>query len=118
MRFLLGDPGSDLTKSREKDEGVTLTLSTRIQVTLAELEKIKKQPGIEARYSSGHAHLSVFRFDDDMIVTPLLTHSVGHDAPTLHLRRQQDDGIFERFASHTEELWKRGAPVWEEARNG
>ncbi|GLV73286.1 transcriptional regulator [Streptomyces hygroscopicus subsp. hygroscopicus] len=118
VRFLLGEPNSDLTKSREKDEEVALTLSTRIQVTLAELEKIKKQPGIEARYSNGHAHLSVFRFDDDMIVTPLLTHSVGHDAPTLHLRRQQDDGIFDRFASHTEELWKRGAPVWGEERNG
>jgi hypothetical protein len=42
-------------------------------------------------------------FDDDMIVTPLLTHRVGHDAPMLHLRRHQDDGLFDRFASHTEE---------------
>jgi hypothetical protein len=49
-----------------------------------------------------------------MIVTPLLTHSVGHDAPTLRLRRHQDDGMFDRFASHVEELWARGRPVWEE----
>ncbi|MGC9442342.1 hypothetical protein [Streptomyces sp. WG5] len=49
-----------------------------------------------------------------MIVTPLLTHSVGHDALTLHLRRQQDDGMFDRFDSHVEELWARGTPVWEE----
>ncbi|MFD4259923.1 hypothetical protein ACFWR9_20425 [Streptomyces sp. NPDC058534] len=68
----------------------------------------------QARFSSGHAYLSVFRFDDDMIVTPLLTHSVGHDAPTLHLRRHQDDGLFDRFAAHVEELWTRGTPVWEE----
>jgi hypothetical protein len=81
------DPDSDLTRSREQDEAAALTLSTRIRVTLSELEKVRSQPGIGARYSDGHAHLSVFRFDDDMIVTPLLTHSVGHDAPTLHLRR-------------------------------
>ncbi|WFB09714.1 XRE family transcriptional regulator [Streptomyces sp. LX-29] len=118
VRFLVGDPDSELTKSREDDEGVALSLSTRIRVTLAELEKIKGQPGIEAKYSSGHAHLSVFRFDDDMIVTPLLTHSVGHDAPTLHLRRRQDDGIFDRFASHVEELWERGTPVGGEVRDG
>jgi len=56
----------------------------------------------------------VFRFDEAMIVTPLLTHSVGHDAPTLRLYRQQDDGMFDRFASHVEELRSRGRTVWEE----
>ncbi|MGW1323880.1 hypothetical protein ACWD64_15245 [Streptomyces antibioticus] len=114
VRFIVGDPDSELTRSREEDEDVALTLSTRIRVTLAELEKIRSWPGIEARFSGGHAHLSVFLFDNDMIVTPLLPHSVGHDAPTLHLHRQQDDGMFDRFASHVEELWGRGRPVWEE----
>ncbi|MGW5126668.1 DUF5919 domain-containing protein [Streptomyces sp. NPDC004069] len=110
VRFLVGDPDSDVTLAREQDEGVALALSTRIRVTLAELEKVKDD--VDARFSSGHTHLSVFRFDDDMIVTPLLTHSVGHDAPTLHLHRYQDDGLFDRFASHVEELWSRGRPVW------
>ncbi|MFB7461728.1 DUF5919 domain-containing protein [Streptomyces sp. NPDC056188] len=114
VRFLVGNPDGELTRAREGDEGVALTLSTRIRVTLSELERIRGQ-GVGARFSDGHAHLSVFRFDDDMIVTPLLTHSVGHDAPTLHLRRHQDDGMFDRFAAHVEELWNRGAPVWEEA---
>ncbi|MEV5506286.1 DUF5919 domain-containing protein [Streptomyces orinoci] len=112
VRFLLGHPESDLTRAREREEDVALTLSTRIRVTLAELEKIREQAGISAKYSDGHAYLSVFRFDDDMIVTPLLTHHVGHDAPTLHLRRHQDDGMFDRFAAHVEELWNRGTPVW------
>ncbi|MFJ1645904.1 DUF5919 domain-containing protein [Streptomyces sp. NPDC088258] len=118
VRFLLGDPESELTRLREKDEGVKLTLSTRIRVTLAELEKIKGQQGIDARYSRGNAYSSVFRFDDDMIVTPLLTHNVGHDAPTLHLRRHQDDGIFDRFASHVEELWNRSTAAWGDAHHG
>ncbi|MFI9200583.1 DUF5919 domain-containing protein [Streptomyces sp. NPDC053048] len=118
VRFLVGEPDSALTRAREEDEGVPLTLSTRIRVTLAELEKIRNQSGIEARFSGGHAHLSVFRFDDDMIVTPLLTHRVGHDAPTLHLRRCQNDGMFDRFASHVEELWRNGTSVWEGDRHG
>lgn len=112
VRFIVGDPDSAVTRQREADEGVPLSLSTRIRVTLAELEKARGY--VDARFSSGHTHLSVFRFDDDMIVTPLLTHSVGHDAPTLHLRRVQADGMFDRFASHVEELWNRGTPVWEE----
>ncbi|MFJ6730446.1 DUF5919 domain-containing protein [Streptomyces sp. NPDC091281] len=111
VRFLVGDPESDLTRAREQEEDVALTLSTRIRVTLSELEKLQGHD-IAARFSTGHAYLSVFRFDDDMIVTPLLTHSVGHDAPTLHLRRHQDNGMFDRFADHVEELWTRGTPVW------
>ncbi|WP_414169364.1 DUF5919 domain-containing protein [Streptoverticillium reticulum] len=118
VRFLVGRPDSDLTRTREQDEGVALTLSTRIRVTLAELEKLKDQHGIRARFSDGHSHLSVFRFDDDMIVTPLLTHHVGHDAPTLHLRRHQDNGLFDRFASHTEELWNNGTPLWGDNTHG
>ncbi|MFI9648128.1 DUF5919 domain-containing protein [Streptomyces sp. NPDC052040] len=46
VRFLVGEPDSEATRSREEDEGVALTLSTRIRVTLAELEKIRAQPGI------------------------------------------------------------------------
>lgn len=116
VRMLIGDPDSDLTRARERDEGAALPLSVRIRVTLAELEKIGGQAGIDARFSSGHAYMSIFRFDDDMIVTPLLTHSVGHDAPTLHLRRHQDDGLFDRFASHVDELWRRGTQVGHDER--
>lgn len=120
VRFLVGDPDSEVTAARERDEGVPLTLSVRIRVTLAELEKIKDVPGVEARFTTGHSHLSVFRFDNDMIVTPLLTHRVGHDAPMLHIRRHQDDGMFDRFATHTEELWADALPVWgsEDADHG
>ncbi|MET9252696.1 XRE family transcriptional regulator [Streptomyces sp. NPDC003717] len=112
VRFVVGDPDSELTRSRERDENVPLTLSTRIRVTLAELAKL--DGAVAARFSDGHAYLSVFRFDDAMIVTPLLPYSVGHDAPTLYLRRHQNDGMFDRFATHVEELWTRGRPVRED----
>ncbi|MFD7643970.1 hypothetical protein ACFV4P_25340 [Kitasatospora sp. NPDC059795] len=72
-----------------------LTLSTRIDVTLSELAK-PKDTSVEARYETGHVSLSVFRLDDDMIVT----------------RRTQDDGVFDRFAGHVEDLWGRGHDVW------
>lgn len=115
VRFLLGDPNSDVTRAREEEESVPLTLSTRIAVTLAELEKLRPLAGgIEARYETGHVNLSVFRFDDEMIVTPILARHVGHDSPMFHIRRSQADGMFDRFAAHTEELWSRGRPVWKE----
>ncbi|MFF0409043.1 XRE family transcriptional regulator [Kitasatospora sp. NPDC004745] len=111
IRFVLGDPASPVTRQRESEEDVPLTLSTRIEVTLSELAKLR-DTSIETRYETGHVSLSAFRFDDDMIVTPLLPGRIGHDAPMMHLRRCQDDGVFDRFAGHIEDLWAKGRDVW------
>ncbi|MFJ8627468.1 XRE family transcriptional regulator [Kitasatospora sp. NPDC093550] len=111
IRFVLGDPASPVTRQREMEEDVPLTLSTRIEVTLSELAKLR-DTNIEARYETGHVSLSAFRFDNDMIVTPLLPGRIGHDAPMMHFRRAQDDGVFDRFAGHIEDLWAKGRDVW------
>lgn len=113
VRFLLGDPDSDVTRRREDVEQTALTVSTRIRITLEHLHHLGGIEGLEARYSAheGHISLSVFRFDDQMLVTPHLSNLVGHDSPMLHLIRRQDDGMFDRFAQHVESLWSAGRPV-------
>ncbi|MEU3568653.1 DUF5919 domain-containing protein [Kitasatospora sp. NPDC036755] len=116
VRFLLGDPASETTRQRERIEGVALTVSTRIRITLEHLEKLSGVEGVEARFSSpddgpNHVGLSVFRFDQDALVTPHLARVVGHDSPMMHLRRSQDGGMFDRFVEHAEELWDRGSPT-------
>ncbi|MFK0045388.1 XRE family transcriptional regulator [Streptomyces sp. NPDC090741] len=118
VRFLIGDPDSPVTAAREAEEGVPLTLSTRIAVTLNELEKLRDVSTIEGRFETGHVNLSVFRFDDEMIVTPILARRVGHDSPMMHLRRRQADGMFDRFAAHVEELWSRGREIREVRSDG
>lgn len=118
IRFLVGDPDSPVTRAREAEEGVPLTLSTRIAVTISELERLRPVGNIEGRFETGHVNLSVFRFDDEMIVTPILARRVGHDSPMLHLRRSQPDGMFDRFVDHVEELWGRGRNVWEAPEHG
>ncbi|MDT0447293.1 XRE family transcriptional regulator [Streptomyces johnsoniae] len=113
VRFLLGEPGSDVARRREAVEKTALTVSTRIRITLEHLARLTDVDGLEARYSEAEQHisLSVFRFDDQMLVTPHLARLVGHDSPLLHLRRLQDDGMFDRFAAHVETLWAEGRPV-------
>ncbi|MEU2434438.1 XRE family transcriptional regulator [Streptomyces sp. NPDC007861] len=116
VRFLLGNPDGPVTRQREAIEDVALSVSTRIKVTLENLERLGPVEGLETRLSSvddamNHVSLSVFRFDHDALVTPHLARLVGHDSPLLHLRRQGEGGMFDRFAEHAEELWGRGAPL-------
>ncbi|MFE0701996.1 XRE family transcriptional regulator [Streptomyces sp. NPDC058872] len=116
VRFLLGDPAGEVTRQRETIEGVPLLVSTRIRITLDELERLGPVKGVEARFSAAedavnHVGLSVFRFDEEALVTPHLARLVGHDSPLLHLRRHTEGGMFDRFAEHAEELWERATPV-------
>ncbi|MFD7582420.1 DUF5919 domain-containing protein [Kitasatospora sp. NPDC059811] len=116
VRFLLGDPDSDTTRQREQVEDVALTVSTRIRVTLENLAKLSGTEGFEARFSApddgpNHVGLSVFRFDEHALVTPHLARAVGHDSPLMHLRRSGENGMFDRFAEHVEELWSRGGDI-------
>lgn len=113
VRFLLGDPDGDTTRNREAVEDVALRVSTRIRITLEHLGRLGSHERLETRFSApadaaNHVSLSVFRFDDQALVTPHLARLVGHDSPLLHLRRCGDGGMFDRFAEHAEELWSRG----------
>jgi transcriptional regulator with XRE-family HTH domain len=116
IRFLLGDPDSEITRQREAIEDTALSVSTRIKITLENLARLGDTEGVEARYSApedgpNHVSLSVFRFDAQALVTPHLARLVGHDSPLMHLRHRDDGGMFDRFAEHAEELWTRGRPV-------
>lgn len=111
VRFLIGDPDSDVTRRREEVEQVPLTVSTRIRITLDELAKLTGLPRVEVRYGDEHVAMSVFVFDDQMLVATHLAHLVGHDSPLLHLQRHQEDGLYDRFAYHVNELWNNGRPV-------
>ncbi|MGW1195097.1 XRE family transcriptional regulator [Streptomyces sp. NPDC002536] len=119
IRFLLGDPDGRVTGQREAIEDVAFKVSTRIRISLDELAKLSGLSGLsglEVRFSSeedatNHVGLSVFRFDEQALVTPHLARLVGHDSPMLHLRRLQEGGLFDRFTEHVEELWERGRTV-------
>ncbi|MDW5330365.1 XRE family transcriptional regulator [Plantactinospora sp. KLBMP9567] len=112
VRFLVGDPDSPVTAERERIESVPLTVSTRIRVTLDELGKLRNDaPSVAGRYSDRHIALSVFRFDADMLVCTHLADQMGHDSPTVHLRRRQDGGLFDRYAAHVEHLWAAGRDI-------
>ena len=106
VRFLVGDPDSPVTAERERIEAVPLTVSTRIRVTLDELGKLRETaPQAHARLSDRHIAMSLFVFDDDMLVSTHLGDKLGHDSPTLHLRRHLDDGLYDRYAAHLDHLW-------------
>jgi transcriptional regulator with XRE-family HTH domain len=113
VRWLVGDPDSQVTAEREQIESVPLTVSTRIRVSLDELTKLHQEaPQVQARFSDRHISMSVWIFDNDMLVSTHLADLLGHDSPTLHLRRHGTNGMYDRYASHVAYLWEHSRDVW------
>ncbi|HEX6969580.1 MAG TPA: hypothetical protein VF174_12335 [Micromonosporaceae bacterium] len=48
---------------------------------------------------------SVFRSDDQMVVSPHLFRLRGYQHPAFHLRKLSPYGIFESFAQQFERVW-------------
>ncbi|WP_434740407.1 XRE family transcriptional regulator [Micromonospora sp. SH-82] len=108
-RFLLGDPDSPVTAERERLEATPLTLATRIAMTRSEISKVDAE--IPVRLSDRHIAMSVWVFDDEAVVATHIGVGLGQDSVTLHLRRAQHGGVFDRYVEHFESLWADGRPA-------
>jgi hypothetical protein len=105
VRILLADPDGASARERDALERLGGTLSARIRMTLTHLEDIRSLDGVEVRFHDVHLYNAIYRFDDEMIVTPYLVGAHGFQHPALHLRRLGPYGIFTSFAEQQEALW-------------
>src|SRR5215210_2170571 len=111
VRLVVADPESQYVRLREIEEQDPITLSARIETSLRAFRPLLDSPGAELRYQDAPLYNSVFRFDDEMFVTPHLYATPGHRAPLVHLRRLGPNGLFSRFAAHFEAIWATTKPV-------
>src|SRR5438093_930944 len=111
VRILVADPGGVQVRHRDEEEGSQGALVARIRSTLHVLHAAGPRPGIAIRHHDAPAYNSIFRFDDQMLVTPHLYGTPGASAPLLHLRNLGPDGLFATFLGHFEKVWGRAFPV-------
>lgn len=110
IRAVVGDPDSEHLAYRDREESTPLTLVIRIQTTLTAWAPLLNVSGFELRYQDMPLYNSIFRFDDEKLVTPHLYATPGSQAPMLHLRRLGPEGLSSRFGSHFEAAWNVSAP--------
>ncbi|HET7385312.1 MAG TPA: DUF5919 domain-containing protein [Nocardioidaceae bacterium] len=111
VQIALADPSSPEVKARDAEEGLHGGLVARIQTALERFRPVIDSEAAELRLHHEPMYNSVFRFDDQMLVTPHLYHRGGFESPALHLRRLGEGGIFDTFALHFDEVWTTGVLV-------
>jgi hypothetical protein len=60
---------------------------------------------VEIRLHDVPLYNAVYRFDDQMLVTPYLYRLHGYQHPLLHIKRLGPAGIFESYAQQFEAIW-------------
>ncbi len=105
VRIALADPTSMDVQRRDEEEQLGGTLPARIQTTLYHFQSLHNCENVEVHSHTTPMYNSVFRFDNEMFVTPHLYGLHGSKAPLMHLRRLGPYGPFESFVAHFENVW-------------
>lgn len=111
VRIALADPESSEVAARDDLERLGGTLPGRIRNTVVHLEGLFSNAGVEIRFHGVPLYNAVYRFDDQMLVTPYLYRLHGYQHPLLHMKRLGPAGIFESYAQQFEAIWSESRPV-------
>lgn len=112
VRVMLADPRRPSAAARDAEERLDGGLLHRIRTSAKYLsEQLPPAPNVEMRWHDTPMYCSIFRFDDQMLVTPHLYGRPGWQSPLLHLRRLGPSGIFENYAQHFEDIWATAIPM-------
>jgi transcriptional regulator with XRE-family HTH domain len=106
IRLAFADPDCPHVAERDALEQIGGTLPGRIRNALNFCEPLHQVPGVEIGLHAVHLYNSVFRFDNQMIVTPHLYRARGYQHPALHLRELSPHGIFGSYADQFEQIWQ------------
>jgi transcriptional regulator with XRE-family HTH domain len=111
IRVAIADPDCVHVTERDSLEQLNGTLPGRIRLALNWLADLSTTSGATIGLHQVHLYNSVFRFDNQMIVTPHMFRVHGYQHPALHLRRLSPYGLFESYAEQFQQIWDTTRPL-------
>jgi transcriptional regulator with XRE-family HTH domain len=110
VRLLLGDPASSAVQIRGDEEGIGPAIAAKIQNTIHNYRGLLSTANTELRLHSTTLYASVYRADDEMLVSTHIYGLPGHMAPLMHLQRVPGAaGLFAAYLDGVERVWDQTA---------
>jgi hypothetical protein len=110
VRMAFADPDCAHVAERDGLEQMSGTLPGRIRNAMNVIQPLLDIDGVDIGLHTVHLYNSVFRFDNQMIVTPHLFRARGYQHPAVHLRELSLHGIFGSYADQFEQIWQTVKP--------
>ena len=106
VRIVLGDPGCEEVRRRDREEQFGGGMAPRIRTTLEHFRPLFGRDGIQLRFQAQPLYASIYRYDDEMLVNPHLWSYHAYQSPVFHLRRSPG-GLFDNYLHAFELIWER-----------
>lgn len=110
VRLCFGAPDGEAVAVRDREEGISGTLPSKIRSALTYYRSLTEVDGCELRLHNTTLYASLFRYDDEILVNP---HAYGEPAsanPTLHLRRIDGGSVANHYVASFERVWAGSIP--------
>lgn len=112
IRLLFGDPDSPEVSKRSTEEGIGPdTIGAKIRNVLAFFDSIRDEPGIEFRLHRTTLYNSVYRFDDEMLVSTHIYGRMAAHAPMLHLKQLPGGTLFDLYTESFDTIWSESKEI-------
>ena len=111
VRVLLGDPGSPQVADRGADEGMDDAMAAKIRNALVLYRRLRGVGSAEFRFHQTILYNSIYRGDDQMVVSAHRFGTSAHATPVLKLRHAAPGGLFDGYAESFEDVWRLSWPA-------
>jgi transcriptional regulator with XRE-family HTH domain len=111
VRITLCDPDGPHALERDALEKLGGTLPGHIKATLSRLLPESPVSGLSIGLHDRHLYSTVYRFDDEMLLSTHLIGQHGHQHPVWHLQRTGPESMFDRYLGEFEQVWSHSRPV-------
>lgn len=112
IRLLFGDPDSPHVVERGREEGIEDAIQHKIRNTLAHYRPLANVAGVDVRLHATNLYNSIYRFDDEMLVSLHVHGLPAAHAPLLHLRQLAEGDLCRIYTDSFERIWADASPAW------
>lgn len=103
IRLVFGDPDSEATIARGREEEIDL--AARVRLSLQMVAPLLGVEGIEVRLHAATLYNSIFRSDDMMLTNTHVYGAPAAQSPVLHLQQIPGGRLFDHYARSYERVW-------------
>jgi hypothetical protein len=98
-------------QARGREERFGHGIESRCRLALMHYRPLLAVPGVEIRTHATTLYNSIYRADDQMLVSGHAYGVNAYRAPVWQLRRAEDGGLFDTYAASFDAVWATARPV-------
>ena len=110
FKILVGDGACEAVRVRSIEEG-RAAIGDRCRSSLEYISVVAGLDNVQIRTHQTTLYVSVFRFDDSMLINNHTYGSFATHSPVLHLRKVGGGQLFTFYADSFDRVWATGRPV-------